>query len=135
MEASDWPTSAAAYSLLYLIGEGEFGSVHSAQILEGSHAGFPVEVKILDLEHSSSSNIESVRTEISMMRLNSHENFVSYYVCFLNDTQLWLVMPLSEGVAVVVEQLHAVVAGSAVMRARRSEDLTGVATTPCFRVH
>jgi serine/threonine-protein kinase OSR1/STK39 len=108
MEASDWPTSAAAYRLLYLIGEGEFGSVHSAQILEGSHAGFLVAVKILDLEHSSSSNIESVRTEISMMRLNSHENLVSYYVCFLNDTQLWLVMPLSEGgsLANVLKQLY-----------------------------
>mmetsp|Transcript_34637 Transcript_34637/g.60909 ORF Transcript_34637/g.60909 Transcript_34637/m.60909 type:complete len:363 (-) Transcript_34637:422-1510(-) len=107
MEVSEWPTSSSAYRLLQLVGEGEFGTVHSALVLEGSHAGESVAVKCLDLEQFPNSNIEAVRTEISIGRLNSHENLVSYYVCFLHDTQLWMVMPLSEGgsLANVLKQL------------------------------
>lgn len=107
MEVSDWPTSASAYHLLHLIGEGEFGAVHSAIVLEGSHSGESVAVKCLDLEQFPNSNIEAVRTEISIGKLSSHENLVAYKVSFLHNTQLWMVMPLSEGgsLANVIKQL------------------------------
>ena len=40
------------------------------------------------------SSIEETRKEIQLMSNCCHENVLSYYVSFLSDKELWLVMPL-----------------------------------------
>ena len=38
--------------------------------------------------------MEDVRREIQIMSSCRHENVISYYVSFVDETDLWLVMPL-----------------------------------------
>ena len=38
--------------------------------------------------------MEDVRREIQIMSSCRHKNVVTYYVSFLDDSDLWLVMPL-----------------------------------------
>lgn len=48
----------------------------------------------MDLEHFQDGNMDDIRKEINIMSSCRHQNVVSYYVSFIDDSDLWLVMPL-----------------------------------------
>lgn len=58
------------------------------------HRGQVVAIKIVDLEHFQDGSMEDVRREIQIMSSCRHKNVISYYVSFVDDSDLWLVMPL-----------------------------------------
>lgn len=58
------------------------------------HRGQVVAIKIVDLEHFQDGSMEDVRREIQIMSSCRHQNVISYYVSFVDDSDLWLVMPL-----------------------------------------
>jgi serine/threonine protein kinase len=70
--------------------------VHSACVTEGPHLGSRVAIKLIELEQFPDHNLEEIRKEIQIMRLSSHPNILSYHVCFISGTQLWMVMPLMD---------------------------------------
>ena len=51
-------------------------------------------IKIVDLEHFQDGNMDDIRKEINIMSSCRHKNVVSYFVSFIDDSDLWLVMPL-----------------------------------------
>ena len=53
-----------------------------------------VAIKIVDLEHFQDGNMDDIRKEINIMSSCRHKNVVSYFVSFIDDSDLWLVMPL-----------------------------------------
>ena len=91
-----WPSNASGYKLLGPIGQGSFGLVWRAVCTDQSspHRGQEVAIKIVDLEYFQDGNMDDVRREIQIMSSCRHKNVVTYYVSFLDDSDLWLVMPL-----------------------------------------
>jgi len=59
-----------------------------------AHNGSIVAIKIVDLEHFQDGNMDDIRKEINIMSSCRHKNVVSYFVSFIDDSDLWLVMPL-----------------------------------------
>lgn len=58
------------------------------------HQGQDVAIKIVDLEHFQDGNMDDIRKEINIMSSCRHKNVISYFVSFIDDSDLWLVMPL-----------------------------------------
>ena len=91
-----WPAKASGYKLDGPIGQGSFGLVWKSFCIdkESPHFGQEVAIKIVDLEHFQDGNMDDIRKEINIMSSFRHNNVVSYYVSFIDDSDLWLVMPL-----------------------------------------
>jgi len=53
-----------------------------------------VAIKIVNMELFQDGNMDDIRKEINIMSSCKHGNVISYYVSFIDDTDLWLVMPL-----------------------------------------
>jgi serine/threonine-protein kinase OSR1/STK39 len=53
-----------------------------------------VAIKVVDLEQFQDNSIEEIRKEISIMSTCFHKNVVACYVSFIEDSDLWLVMPV-----------------------------------------
>jgi serine/threonine-protein kinase OSR1/STK39 len=48
----------------------------------------------VDLEHFQDGNLADIRKEINIMSSCLHKNLCRYYVSFMDDSDLWMVMPL-----------------------------------------
>ena len=46
------------------------------------------------MELFQDNNMDDIRKEINIMSSCKHQNVISYYVSFIDDQDLWLVMPL-----------------------------------------
>jgi len=57
-----------------------------------------VAIKVVDINafEKANSSMEDIRKEIQIMSKLNHTNVMNYYVSFLSDRELWLVMPLIE---------------------------------------
>lgn len=64
-----------------------------------------VAIKIVNMELFEDGNMDDIRKEINIMSSCKHENVVSYFVSFIDETDLWLVMPLL-GAGSLEEMLH-----------------------------
>lgn len=55
-------------------------------------------IKVVDINafERANSSMEDIRKEIQIMSKLNHVNVMNYYVSFLSDRELWLVMPLIE---------------------------------------
>ena len=73
---------------------GTFGLVWKADVIEGPHRGEHVAVKVVDLEQFEDNSIDDMRREIAVMSTCQHKNVVSCLVSFIEETNLWLVMPI-----------------------------------------
>lgn len=58
------------------------------------NVGKYVAIKIVDLEHFQDGNLADIRKEINIMSSCLHKNLCRYYVSFMDDSDLWMVMPL-----------------------------------------
>uniref|UniRef100_A0A6A7G119 Protein kinase superfamily protein n=1 Tax=Hirondellea gigas TaxID=1518452 RepID=A0A6A7G119_9CRUS len=94
--ANDYPESASAYELTNKIGSGAFATVYAAKVLEGSQKGSFVAIKILDLDELETS-WDVIEKETNLMRLLDHPNVIQSYCSFIDEVELWLVMPLMNG--------------------------------------
>jgi serine/threonine-protein kinase OSR1/STK39 len=58
-----------------------------------------VAIKIISLDRFDSKrhSMEEMRKEINILSKCNHANVLKYYVSFLNQKELWLVMPLIDG--------------------------------------
>lgn len=65
--------------------------------MDSLHKEEHVAIKIIDLENFQDENMVDIRKEIAIMSQCQHKNIVEYYVSFMDDTDLWLVMPLLSG--------------------------------------
>jgi serine/threonine protein kinase len=86
---------------------GTFGLVWKADVIDGPHRGEHVAVKVVDLEQFEDNSIDDMRKEIAVMSTCMHKNVVSCLVSFIEETSLWLVMPiLSAGSCLDVLKLN-----------------------------
>jgi len=103
-EQLEYPSSADAYILLSEIGRGAFATVYRAK-LKIRHE--EVAVKILDLEELNT-NWDEIRKDIQIMRSMQHPNVVPVYTAFVEEEELWIVMPLlaAGSCANIMKQLY-----------------------------
>jgi len=103
-EHLEYPASADAYILLSEIGRGAFATVYRAKLKIQDEE---VAVKILDLEELNT-NWDEIRKEIQIMRSMYHPNVVPVYTAFVEEEELWIVMPLlaAGSCANIMKQLY-----------------------------
>ena len=91
-----WPAKATGYKLEGPVGQGSFGLVWKAKNIDKNspNVGKFVAIKIVDLEHFQDGNLADIRKEINIMSSCLHKNVCRYYVSFMDDSDLWMVMPL-----------------------------------------
>jgi len=53
-----------------------------------------VAIKIVNMELFQDGNMDDIRKEINIMSSCKHKNVISYFVSFMDESDLWLVMPL-----------------------------------------
>lgn len=94
--ASGFPTEAEGYELLGSVGRGAFATVYLAKVTVGAHAEEKVAIKVLNLDELDTS-WEEIRKEITIMSMLDHPNVVKSHCSFVEDLELWLVMPLLSG--------------------------------------
>lgn len=92
MEEAKYPSRSNGYTLLSQIGSGAFATVFSADVV-ATHE--KVSIKILPLEEITF-NLEEIRNEIKTLRMLKHENIVPIHTSFVDEDELWIVMPLME---------------------------------------
>ena len=93
----EWPLSPLCYKLDHIIGVGTFGCVWQGHCFDptSEYHMKKVAIKVINLEwFGKHSELEDIRNEIQIMSKNQHPNVLSYYVDFVHDNELWLVMPL-----------------------------------------
>ena len=78
------------------VGQGSFGLVWKAKNIDNQSPNYKkyVAIKIVDLEHFQDGNLADIRKEINIMSSCLHKNLCRYYVSFMDDSDLWMVMPL-----------------------------------------
>jgi len=82
------------YSLDESIGSGQFSVVYRAQ---NKHTGELVAVKQIDKSHLDAKQRESIQTEIAICQLVSHPYVITLKEVFETQSEMYLVMPLSNG--------------------------------------
>lgn len=90
---SHYPTVATSYDVYEEIGVGAFATVYQATVKE---TGEQVAIKIIDLDQFNT-NWDEIRREIMIMSLVHHPNVVRILTSFVEEQDLWIVMPLLEG--------------------------------------
>ena len=50
VEAENWPSKVSGYNLDFVIGQGSFGLVWAAEVLEGPYNGSKIAIKIIDMK-------------------------------------------------------------------------------------
>ena len=55
-----------------------------------------VAIKIIEMNQFDKDEISGLRSEISIISKCLHKNILNYYVSFVNEAELWLVMPFIE---------------------------------------
>lgn len=99
-----YPTTADAYDVFAEIGIGAFATVYRAQVKE---TGEEVAIKVMDLEQFNA-NWEEVRREIEVMVSSHHPNVVRILTSFVDEQDLWIVMPLLQAgsCASIMKQIY-----------------------------
>ena len=96
-----WPLTASCYKLEFAIGQGNFGLVWKAHCFDLNSPRHleEVAIKIISLDRfdTKKHSMEDMRKEINIISKCNHPNVLKYFVSFLNQKELWLVMPLIEG--------------------------------------
>lgn len=100
-----YPQSADGYTLRDAIGTGAFATVYRATVT--AQPKHEVAVKVLGLEQFNV-NWDDIRKEISVMTMLRHPNVVRIISSFVQDQELWIVMPLLAGgsTAHIMKLLH-----------------------------
>lgn len=88
-EASVWPKSANDYELLYLVGEGSRAKIWLARLKKN---GAEVAIKIIDLDNVAVS-FADICQEVRVLQLCKNPHVLHAHACFMEKTNLWLVMP------------------------------------------
>ncbi|KAI0567476.1 Serine/threonine protein kinase [Gracilaria domingensis] len=87
------PAAANGYELREQIGQGTCAHVYRAWCGEINEE---VAIKVVELEWLQAS-LEDIIREIQVMSLSSHPNVVPFSTAFVQNTDLWIVMPLLTG--------------------------------------
>jgi len=103
----EWPNSAKGYKILNAVGNGYFGVVWKAEVLDGRHKAQHVAIKKLDLEKCGNAKIDDIRKNILLLNLLNHTNILSYKTAFISSKDLWIVTELMEGGSVDRIMQHA----------------------------
>jgi len=89
-DSNKYPTTADGYEVYQEIGAGAFAKVYRAKV---KATGEEVAIKVMDLEQFNT-NWDEIRKEISIMRSLQHDNVVKIHCSFVDEQDLWIVMPL-----------------------------------------
>ncbi|KAA6378957.1 MAG: putative Serine/threonine-protein kinase OSR1 [Streblomastix strix] len=89
----EFPARANGYKLLYEIGQGSSAKVWRANCVSLNQ---DVAIKIIDLEKVVGT-FDTVLKEIRVLSSSKHKNISNILISFVNESELWLVMPLFVG--------------------------------------
>jgi len=89
----DYPTDSAEYDLIDEIGKGATASVWLARCEE---VNAEVAIKIVKLDDPNI-HLPSIVAEVNTMKQLQHPNILPLYASFVEDDQLWMVMPYVAG--------------------------------------
>ncbi|XP_076901259.1 uncharacterized protein LOC143555622 isoform X2 [Bidens hawaiensis] len=93
MEKKKYPVGADHYELYEEVGQGVSASVFRSVCLPNNEI---VAIKILDFERGNS-DLNNISREAQTMVLVDHPNVLKSYCSFVNDHNLWVVMPYMPG--------------------------------------
>ncbi|KAI3684374.1 hypothetical protein L6452_33597 [Arctium lappa] len=93
MEKKKYPVGAEHYVLYEEIGQGVSASVFRAMCIPNNEI---VAIKVLDFERSNS-DLNNISREAQTMILVDHPNVLKSHCSFVNDHNLWVVMPFMPG--------------------------------------
>ncbi|KAJ0950471.1 putative protein kinase STE-STE20-Fray family [Helianthus annuus] len=93
MEKKKYPVGAEHYVLYEEVGQGVSASVFRAMCIPNNEI---VAIKILDFERGNS-DLNNISREAQTMILVDHPNVLKSHCSFVNDHNLWVVMPFMPG--------------------------------------
>ncbi|XP_071742546.1 serine/threonine-protein kinase BLUS1-like isoform X1 [Rutidosis leptorrhynchoides] len=93
MEKKKYPVGAENYVLYEEVGQGVSASVFRAMCIPNNEI---VAIKILDFERANS-DLNNISREAQTMILVDHPNVLKSHCSFVNDHNLWVVMPFMPG--------------------------------------
>ncbi|XP_022010823.1 serine/threonine-protein kinase OSR1 isoform X3 [Helianthus annuus] len=93
MEKKKYPVGAEHYVLYEEVGQGVSASVFRAKCIPNNEI---VAIKILDFERGNS-DLNNISREAQTMILVDHPNVLKSHCSFVNDHNLWVVMPFMPG--------------------------------------
>lgn len=93
MEKKKYPVGAEHYELYEEIGQGVSASVFRAMCIPSNEI---VAIKVLDFERGNS-DLNNISREAQTMILVDHPNVLKSHCSFVNDHNLWVVMPFMPG--------------------------------------
>lgn len=85
-----WPLDKSQYEIIQQIGSGAFGKVYNAKCIYNNRL---VAIKILDIYDN---DFEDIKSEIKTMKLIKNDNVLELFCSFVENTNLWLIMPLMD---------------------------------------
>lgn len=91
-----FPVSSDKYNFLNRIGSGAYGDVYRASFTKENNEIEEVAVKVVDLEESRG-DMEALAKEAQLLRMLKHDNIIGCHTAFVEQTSLFIVMPLFEG--------------------------------------
>ncbi|XP_073011117.1 uncharacterized protein [Typha latifolia] len=93
MERKKYPIRAEDYELYEMVGQGVSASVYRARCVPFNEV---VAIKILDFEKNNS-DLNRITREAQIMILIDHPNVLKAHCSFVNDHNLWVIMPYMAG--------------------------------------
>ncbi|KAI3688616.1 hypothetical protein L2E82_46319 [Cichorium intybus] len=93
MDKKKYPIGAEHYALFEEIGQGGNAYVYRAKCLDSNEI---VAIKVLDFEQGNC-DLTNVSRESQIMMLVDHPNVLKSHCSFVNDHNLWVVMPFMAG--------------------------------------